>query len=128
MITSVPWEIVLAGQPANVLSLLRGVSSFIFALAGAALFLFSVGAAFGWDKGPVFSIAVGSAAIAAIGLSLIFAGYWVVRDSDGAPLAAICLKWILGFGSTFIVIGVIALFIQSPYTPTWYFIMTGCLC
>lgn len=110
------------------LGFLRGGSSFVFVLAGIVLFLFSALMSSGWDKGPLLSIAIFSTIVGMLGLSLIFGGYWIVRNSDGAPILAIVLKVILGLGSTFIVIGVIAFFIQNPYTPTAYFLMMGCLC
>lgn len=110
------------------LSFLRGVSSLVLVLVGAGLFLFSALASSGWDKGPLLSIAIFSTILAILGLSSTFAGYYIVRNSDGAPIPAIVLKLILALGSTFIVIGVVALFIQNPYTPTAYFLMTGCLC
>src|SRR5690242_10166981 len=107
---------------------LRGAFSFVLVLTGTALFLFSALASSGWDRGPVLPLAIFSTIVALLGLSSIFAGYWIVRNSDGAPIPAVALKLILGLGSSFIVIGVIALFLRNPYTPTAYFLMTGCLC
>jgi hypothetical protein len=106
---------------------LRGVACVVMALLGGALFLFSVAVAFGWDRGPFSVIGI---VIAISGLSLMFGAYWLVRTLSGAPLAAVCLKVALGLGSTFLLVGVIALFLrrQDLGTPTGYFLAVGCLC
>ena len=106
---------------------LRGVASFVLALAGGALFLLSVAVAFGWDRGP---LSVGGTIIAISGLGLMLGAYWLVRSLDGAPLAAVCLKVALGLGSTFLLVGLIALFPRGQVleTPTGYFLAVGCLC
>ena len=105
---------------------LRGAASFALIFAGAALFLFSIAVAFGWDRGS-FSI-IGTI-IAILGLSLMFGGYWSSRNSDGAPLAALCLNLALGFGSTFLVFGLLAAFFgRGLYLPIGYFIAIGSLC
>ncbi len=104
----------------------RGAASFVLVLAGTALFLFSIAVAFGWDRGP-FSLA--GTIIAVLGLSLIFGAYWLNRNWEAAPLAAVCLKLALGFGSMFLVVGLLDAFLPTdPSTPTGYFIVTGCLC
>ena len=64
---------------------LRGVASFVLALAGGALFLLSVAVAFGWDRGP---LSVGGTIIAISGLGLMLGAYWLVRSLDGAPLTS----------------------------------------
>ena len=106
---------------------LRGVASFVFALVGFALFLFSVPAAFGWDRGP---LSAAGTVIATLGLSIMFGSYWLIRKMDGAPLAAVFLKFALGLGGTFLVVGLIAPFIggTNPPMPTAYFLAVGCLC
>lgn len=106
---------------------LRGVASFAFALVGGALFLFSVPVAFGWDRGP---LSAAGTAIAILGLSTMAGSYWLIRNMDGAPLAAVCLKVALGLGGTFLVVGLIALFIPIANTPmpTAYFLGVGCMC
>jgi len=106
---------------------LRGVASFLLVLAGGGLFLFSIPAAFGWDRGP---ISFGGAVIAILGLAAIFSGYWSVRNMEGGPVAAVCLKLALGFGSTFLLVGLIAAFLPGPdlTTPTGYFLAVGCGC
>jgi hypothetical protein len=106
---------------------LRGVACVVFALLGGPLFLFSVAVAFGWDRGP--SSVLGTI-IAISGLGLMFGAYWLVRSLSGAPLAALCLKGALGLGSSFLVIGLIALFLRGPdlVTPTGYFLAVGCMC
>jgi hypothetical protein len=82
--------------------------------------------AFGWDRGPNSIIGT---LIAILGLSLIFGGYWLSRNSDGAPLAALCLKLALGFGGTFLVYGLLAAFFgRGAYLPIGYFIAIGFLC
>jgi hypothetical protein len=60
----------------------------------------------------------------------MFGGYWIIRDMDGALLAAGCLKVALGIGSTFVVIGLLAIFLAKdvPSIPKGYFIAVGCLC
>lgn len=66
---------------------------------------------------------------AMLGLSLMFAAYWLIRDLDGAVLASGYLKIALGLGSMFLVFGVIALIVRpDPSIPTGYFIATSCLC
>jgi hypothetical protein len=105
----------------------RGVASFVCVLLGGALFLFSIGLAFGWDRGP---LSAAGTVIAILGLSIMAGSYWLIRDMDAAPLPAICLKVALGLGSTFLVVGVITLFIHRTYfpMPTGYFFAVGCLC
>jgi hypothetical protein len=95
-------------------------------LAGGALFLFSIVVALGWHS----PLSLGGAIIAFLGLAALFGGYWLVRNMDGGPLAAFCLKVVLGFGSTFLVVGLIAAFLPGPdvTTPTGYFLVVGCLC
>jgi hypothetical protein len=105
---------------------LRGAASFVLVFTGAALSLFSIAVAFGWDRGP---ISLGGTIIAILGLSLMFGGYWSIRTSEGAPLAAVCLKLALGFGSTFLLVGLLTAFLGSDLSmPTGYFIVVGCLC
>jgi hypothetical protein len=106
---------------------LRGVASFLLVLAGGGFFLLSIPAAFGWHRGP---ISFGGAIIAILGLAAVFGGYWLVRNMDGGPVAAVCLKVALGFGSTFLLIGLIAAFLPGPDlgTPTGYFLAVGCVC
>jgi energy-converting hydrogenase Eha subunit E len=104
---------------------LRGAGSFVLIVLGASLSLFSAVAAFGWDRGP---LSVMGTTIAIMGLSLIFLGYWLVRNMDGGPLAAACLKLALGTGSALVVVGVLAAIIHPPYFPTLYFFLTGSLC
>ena len=60
----------------------------------------------------------------------MFGGYRLVRDTDGALLAAVCLKLALGLGTTFLMVGLLALLRRGEdlSTPTGYFIAIGCLC
>jgi hypothetical protein len=103
---------------------LQGLLSVFLIVAGIGLYLFSIGVAFGWDRGP-FSVI--GAIIAILGLSMVFWGYWAIRESEWAPLAATCLTIALGLGSTFVIVGVLFLVFKSEYTPTGYFIVIGCL-
>jgi hypothetical protein len=109
------------------LSILRGVASFVLVLAGIALSLFSLAIANGFGRRP---ISFGGLIIAILGLTLMFGGYWIIRDMDGALLAAACLKIALGVGSTFVVVGMLALIIakDDPSIPIAYFIALGCIC
>jgi hypothetical protein len=108
------------------LTFLRGASSFALVLVGAALSLFSVLAAFGWGHAPT---SLASTVVAILGLTLMFGGYWLVRNTDGALLAAVCLKVALGLGSMLLVVGLLAVVISGdPLMPTGYFIAVGCLC
>jgi len=53
----------------------------------------------------------------------------MIRDMDGALLAAVCLRVTLGVGSTFLVVGLPFAFLGNDRsTPTGYFIAVGCLC
>jgi hypothetical protein len=105
---------------------LRGTAAFLSVLAGGALFLFSIAVAFGWDRGP---LSLAGTIIAVLGLTLMFWGYRSIRNLDGAPLAAVCLKLALGFGSAFLVVGLVALFLSvGTPTPTGYFLAVGCFC
>jgi hypothetical protein len=106
---------------------LRGVSSFLLVLAGGGLFLFSIPAAFGWGHSP---LSFGGTVIAVLGLALMFGGWWLIRNMDGGPLAAVCLKVVLGLGSAFVVIGLLVMLIlgRDPTTPTGYFLAVGCVC
>jgi hypothetical protein len=108
-------------------SILRGIASFVLVLAGFALSLFSVAIASGFGRRP---ISFGGLIIAILGLTLMFGGYWIIRDMDGGLLAAAFLKVALGIGSTFVVFGIIALFItkNDPSIPIAYFISLGCIC
>jgi hypothetical protein len=108
-------------------TILRGAASFVLVLAGIVLSLFSIAVAFGWDRGP---ISFGGTIVAILGLALMFGGYWIIRDMDGALLAAVCLKLALGIGSTFVVVGLLATFLakDDPSTPIAYFIVLGCIC
>jgi hypothetical protein len=105
-----------AAEPKLRFPLLRGVASLLLVLVGGGLLLFSIAVAFGWDRGP---ISFGGAIIAILGLAAMFGSYWLVRNLDGGPLAAVCLKVTLGFGSTFLVVGLIAAFLpgQDLTTP-----------
>ena len=95
-------------------------------LVGGALSLFSIAVAVGWDRGP---LSIAGTIIAILGLSLMFSGYWLVRNMDGGPLAAGCVKVALGFGSAFFVIGLISVFIPTGIpSPRGYFLGVGCLC
>jgi hypothetical protein len=107
--------------------IVRGAASFLLIFAGIAVFVFSIAVAFGWDHGP---ISFGGAVIAIIGLTLMFGGYWMIRDMDGALLAAAGLKVAFGIGSTFLVVGLIAAFLPGDEisVPTGYFIGVGCIC
>ena len=108
------------------LRFLRGVASFASVLVGAALSFFSLVAAFGWGHAP---ISLGGTIIAILGLALMFGGYWLIRNTDGALLAAVCLKVALGLGSALLVVGLLAVVISSdPGMPTGYFIAVGCIC
>jgi hypothetical protein len=105
---------------------LRGTVSFLLVLVGVALFLFSIAVAFGWDRGP---LSLAGTVIALLGLALMFGGYLLIRKLDGAPLAAVCLKLASGFGSAFLVVGLLALFLPGDVpAPTGYFLAVGCLC
>jgi hypothetical protein len=102
---------------------LRGTLSVVLIIAGTALSLFSIAEAF---FGP---ISIMGTIIAILGLSLMFGGYWIIRNSDGAPLAALYLKLALGFGSTFLVYGLLAAFFgRRLHLPIGYFIAVGFLC
>jgi hypothetical protein len=106
---------------------LRVVASFLLVLLGGAVSLFSIAVAFGWDRGP---LSVVGTTITILGLSLMFGGYWLVRNMDVGPLAAACVKVALGFGGMFLVVGLIAVLILGTITPmpTGYFLAVGCLC
>lgn len=106
------------------LTVLRGATSFVLVIAGMALSLFSVAVAFGWDRGPM---SFGGTIIALLGLALMFGGYWIIRDMDGALLAAVCLQLALGIGTTFAVVGSLVL-AKDPSAPIVYFITLGCIC
>jgi hypothetical protein len=101
---------------------LRGSACFLLIALGTAIFFFSVAVASGWDKGP---LSILGTLVAMLGVSLIFAGFWLARDLEGAPIAAVYLKVILGLGSVLLVVGLLALIIRPPYLPTGYFVMTG---
>jgi hypothetical protein len=75
-------------------------------------------------------MSIGAAIIAILGLTLIWGGYWMVRDMDSAMLAAVCLKVAFGIGSTFLVVGLLAAFLPGDEisVPTGYFIGVGCIC
>jgi hypothetical protein len=110
----------------QVMKFLRGGASFVLVFVGAALSLFSIAVAFGWDRGP---LSLGGTIIAILGLSLMFGGYWLIRNTDGALLAAVCLKVALGLGSTLLVFGLLAvIFGRGLYLPIGYFIALGFLC
>jgi hypothetical protein len=99
--------------------------SVVLIIVGTGLYLFSIGVAFGWDRGPLSVIGT---IIAILGLGLLFGGYWASRNSEGAPLAALCLKLALAFGSTFLVFGLLAAFFgRGLYLPIGYFIGIGSL-
>jgi hypothetical protein len=108
------------------LPILRGATSFVLVLVGIALLPFSVVAAFGWGHKPT---SFGGIVIAILALLIMFGGYWIIRDMDGALLAAVCLRVALGVGSTFLVVGLPFVFLGNDLsTPTGYFIAVGCLC
>jgi hypothetical protein len=71
---------------------------------------------------------LGGLVIAVLGLSLMFAGYWIIRDMDGALLAAVCVKLALAVGSSFLVVGLFAILIAFDGSPIAYFIVLGCIC
>ena len=102
----------------------RGSACFLLIALGIGIFFFSVAVSFGWDRGP---LSIPGTLVAILGVSLIVAGYWLVRDLEGAPIAAVCLKAILGLGSLLLIVGLLALIIRPPYFPTGYFVLTGCL-
>src|SRR3974390_648730 len=104
---------------------LRGVAAFFLLIVGTAVSLFSVPVAFGWGHRLV---SLGGAVIAILGLALMFGGYWLIRDSDAAPLAAALFQVALGLGSTFLVYGLLAAVLSPREFPIGYFIFTGCLC
>lgn len=105
---------------------LRGVASFLLMLVGGALSLFSIAVAGGWGHGP---LSIAGTIIAILGLSLMFGGYWLVRNMDGGPLAAGCLKVALGFGAALFVIGLISVFIPTGIpSPRGYLLGVGFLC
>jgi|HubBroStandDraft_6_1064221.scaffolds.fasta_scaffold676739_1 hypothetical protein len=103
---------------------LRGSASFILIALGSAIFLFGFVVAFGWGRKP---LPIESTIVALAGISLVFAGYWLVREMDGAPIAVVCLKVILGAGSFLLLVGVLALIIRPSDFPTGYFLLTGSL-
>jgi hypothetical protein len=109
------------------ISILRGVGSFVLVLAGFGIFLFSAAASFGGGHKPT---SFGGTIIGNLGLALMLGGYWIVRDMDGALLAAVCLKVALGIGSMLIVVGALALFIlkDDPSYPIAYFFALGIIC
>jgi len=81
---------------------------------------------FGWDHKPTSFDGI---VIAVLALLIMFGGYWMIRDMDGALLAAVCLRVTLGVGSTFLVVGLPFAFLGNDRsTPTGYFIAVGCLC
>jgi hypothetical protein len=107
-------------------SFLRAAGSVALLLVGGLLFLYSVAVAFGWDAGP-FSLL--GTIIAATALGLMFGGYKLSRELDGGPIAAGCLMIALGLGSSFLVFGLLALFLlRDGSTPTAYFIVVGFFC
>jgi hypothetical protein len=102
---------------------LRGIGGFFLTVLGLAVFLLSFPAAFGWGH-KVTSI--GGTVVAIGGLSAIFAAYWLVRDMDGAPILALCLKIALGLGSTLLVVALCELAMSLQNFPAGYFLVTGC--
>jgi hypothetical protein len=107
-------------------SFFRGVASVLLVFVGGALSLFSIAVAFGWDYGP---LSLAGTIIAILGLGLMFGGYWLIGNSDGAPVAAVCLKIALGFGSTFLIAGLLTVFARGEGdAPAGYFFAVGCLC
>jgi hypothetical protein len=107
------------------LPILRGIASVVLILAGSVVSLASLAAASGLGRGPQ---SFGGLVIAALGLSLMFAGYWIIRDMDGALLAAVCLKLALAVGSSFLVVGLLAILFALDGSPIAYFIVLGCIC
>lgn len=115
-----------AGAVQTLLIILRGVTAFVLVGLGLALTLFSIAVAFGWDRDP-FSVA--GTMIAVAGLSSIFGAYRLLRDRDSAPVAVTCLKLALEFGSSFLIVGLLALFLPSDLpAPVGYFLATGSIC
>jgi hypothetical protein len=114
---------------------LRGTLSVVLIIAGTALSLLSIALAFFVPiviTGTIMEIlglSITVTIMAILGLSLMFGGYWIIRNSDGAPLAALYLKLALGFGSTFLVYGLLAAFFgRRLHLPIGYFIAVGFLC
>src|ERR1700687_962298 len=105
---------------------LRNFTAFILVLVGACVTLFSLGVAFGWGHR---TRSVAATVVALIGYAVVFAGYWLVRDSDWESLASGFRKWLLLLGSALLVQAVIAMatHIQGDYFPYGYFIVTGCI-
>jgi hypothetical protein len=104
---------------------LRRMLSVVLIIVGAVLCLFSIGVAGGWGRGPLSIIGT---IIAILGLVFMLWGYWLVRASEWAPLAAACITITLGLGSAFLVIGLLALFFPNESIPTGYLIAVGSVC
>ncbi len=105
---------------------LRSFTAFILILAGTCVAFFSGAVAFGWGRR---TLSVAATAVAVIGYAVVFAGYWLVRDSDWESLASGFMKGLLLFGGTLLIPGVIAIatHVEGDYFPYGYFIITGCL-
>ncbi len=105
---------------------LRGLTAFILVLTGTCVTLFSGAVAFGWGHK---TLSVAATVVALIGYAVVFAGYWLVRDSDWESLTSGFMKMLLLLGGALLIPAVIAMStrVQGDYFPYGYFIITGCL-
>jgi EamA domain-containing membrane protein RarD len=102
------------------------MESFLLVLTGGALSAYSVAMAFGWGRRQ--SSVIGT--IIALGLSLMFCGYWLVRNTEGGPLVATCVKVMLGLGASLLILLRLLLRMQNRHdiaVPTGYLLAVGCL-
>jgi hypothetical protein len=104
---------------------LRRMFSVVLIIFGAVICLFSIAVAGGWGRRPLSIIGI---IIAMLGLVFMLWGYWLVRGSEWAPMAAACVTITLGLGSTLLVIGLLTLFLPNESTPTGYLIAVGSVC
>jgi hypothetical protein len=105
---------------------LRHSVALVLALAGTCLALFSYVIAFGWGHR---TLSVAATAFAVFGYGMVFAGFWLLRDSDWEPLASAWLRGLLLLGSVLLLVSLIAVVIhvQRDSFPFGYFTTTGCL-
>lgn len=107
-------------------AVLRGTTAFVLAILGSALSLSSVLFAFVWP-GLCGACAIG---LALAGLLIVFSSFWITRETDAAPLAAGCLKFLLASGLSLLVLApLFAIFGPERHgTPYAYLVITGVVC